>query len=65
MLESMNNNQNSKEDEPQGSCNRVSEDPQQDPRGDPTVAFVHSKLPFFMHLVRRAIIELKSLMNQR
>ena len=34
----MNNNLNSKEDESQGSGNRVNEDPQQDPIGDPTVA---------------------------
>ena len=38
MSKSMNNNQNSKEDEPHGSCNRVNEDPSQDPSGDPTVA---------------------------
>jgi len=28
-------------------------------------AFVHSKLPFFMYLVKGAIVELKPLMNRR
>jgi len=38
MLELVNNNHNSKEDEPQGSSKRANEDPQQNPSGDPIVA---------------------------
>ena len=34
----MNNNQNSKKDEPQDLGNRMNKDPQQDPSGDPMVA---------------------------
>ena len=34
MSERVNNNQNSKEAEPQGSNNWVNEDPQQEPSGD-------------------------------
>jgi len=38
MPEPVNNNQNSKKNEPQGSSNRMNKDPQQNPSRGPTVA---------------------------
>ena len=38
MSEPVNDNQNRKEDEPQGSSNQVNKEPQQDPSRDPIVA---------------------------
>ena len=58
MSEPVNNNQNSKEDEPQGSSNRINKNSQQDPSGDPTLALEVSSTVEDPNYWKNLVIEL-------
>ena len=58
MSEALNDNQNSKEDEPEGSNNRVNEKPQQDPSGDLAVTLEVSNSVMDPYDWKNLVIEL-------